>query len=172
MKSRNFDTRFALLVCALPWMPGMAAANDDQSREQVVCAETGFSRAAETRDLAAFLAYVDPDARFAGNSVARGKDAIAAAWRPFFEEGGPSIRWRAAITEVSSDGKLALSRGPYRSRRSGADGQPVESWGHFNSTWRKRADGSWLVLFDSGGDDGMTPTESEIALLNSDPDCP
>lgn len=152
------------LIAALPADPATL-------QQAVICAETGFSRAAEARDLQRFLDFVDPDARFANAGVARGKDEIAAAWAPFFAAGGPQIRWRAAITEVSTDGTLALSRGPYRSTRSGPDGEVMESWGHFISTWRRTGDGRWLVLFDSGGDQGMTPTAAEIAVLESEPEC-
>jgi ketosteroid isomerase-like protein len=82
------------------------------------------------------------------------------------------MRWRPAVVEVTSDGKLALSRGPYRSTRIDEDGNVQESWGHFISTWRRNAAGNWQVVFDSGGDAGMTPTEAEIAILESEPDCP
>jgi ketosteroid isomerase-like protein len=141
-------------------------------RQEVICAETGFSRAAEKRDLEQFLDFVDPDARFANAAVSRGKDEIAASWAAVFAQDGPAMRWRPAVTEVSADGRLALSRGPYRSVRKGADGERIESWGHFISTWRKTNEGEWLVLFDSGGDNGMTPTAAEVALLDSEPDCP
>ncbi|MDH4313887.1 MAG: nuclear transport factor 2 family protein [Gammaproteobacteria bacterium] len=138
----------------------------------LVCAETEFSRAAERRDLPAFLRFVDPDARFANNIVARGKEEIAAAWGAVFRSDGPAMRWRPAITEVSADGRLGLSRGPYRSLRTGENGEITVSWGHFISTWRRNDDGDWRVMFDSGGDDGMTPSAAEIELLNSEPSCP
>lgn len=152
-------------------LPAMAMADNASLRQEVICAETGFSRAAENRDLVRFLEFVDPDARFANVAVSKGKDEIAASWAAVFDQDGPAMRWRPAVTEVSADGQLALSRGPYRSVRKGADGERIESWGHFISTWRKTADGEWLVLFDSGGDNGMTPTEAEVALLESEPDC-
>ena len=166
--------RIAVLTVVLTmvlFLPPVAPAEDASVQREVVCAETGFSRAAEARDLQRFLDFVDPDARFANATVARGKDEIAAAWAPFFAASGPAIRWRAAITEVSADGNLALSRGPYRSIRVADDGARTESWGHFISTWRKSAEGRWLVLFDSGGDSGMTPTAVEVAVLESEPDC-
>ena len=149
-----------------------AMAAPDIARQQVVCAETGFSRAAEARDEAKFLAFVDPDARFIAGGVARGKEEIRAAWGAVFAPAGPTIRWRPQVVEVSSDGNLALSRGPYRSSRVDENGETHYAWGHFNSTWRRNEAGVWLVMFDAGGDDGMEPTEDEIALLESEPECP
>ncbi len=167
----QFLTR-TLAVLLGPCLPLLALADLSLLRQEMICAETAFSRAAEDRDLVRFLAFVDPDARFASATVARGKADIATAWADFFAPEGPAIRWRPAVTEISADGRLALSRGPYRSLRTGADGERIESWGHFISTWRKSGDGQWLVLFDSGGDNGMTPTEDEKRLLESEPDCP
>jgi ketosteroid isomerase-like protein len=140
--------------------------------QEVVCAETGFSRAAEVRDREAFLGFIDPDARFLAGGVARGHDEIIAAWDPFLTPGGPSIRWRPATVEVSSDGLLAISRGPYRTTGTDTEGNRQETWGHFTSTWRRRDGGDWLVVFDAGGDAGMTPTDAERQVLEGEPDCP
>jgi ketosteroid isomerase-like protein len=52
------------------------------------------------------------------------------------------------------------------------EGERVESWGHFNSVWRRDQDGAWKVLFDAGGDAGMTPTAEDIAVLEGEPSCP
>lgn len=170
MRQQTLRPVMRAFLCAC--LPAIVLADNVSVRQDVICAETGFSRAAEERDLERFLDFVDPDARFANAAVARGKVEIAATWAAVFDEEGPAMRWRPAVTEVSDDGRLALSRGPYRSVRKGADGERIESWGHFISTWRKTAAGQWLVLFDSGGDSGMTPTEAEVELLDSEPDCP
>jgi len=144
---------------------------DNPVRQEVVCAEAGFSRAAEARDRERFLGYVDPDARFIGGGVSRGREEIGQAWSTVLSPDGPAMRWRAMFVEVSADGQLALSRGPYRMITVDADGTRVETWGHFNSTWRRSAEGRWQVLFDAGGDAGMTPTDEEKAILEGEPDC-
>lgn len=148
---------------------GMTA---DEIRQEVICAETGFSRAAEAKDPEVFAAYIDPDARFITGRVSRGRTAVLDAWSALLSETGPSIRWRPQYTEVLEGGHLAFSRGPYRTRTVGDDGEISENWGHFISTWRRNSEGRWLVVFDSGGDAGMTPTSEEVAILESEPDCP
>lgn len=141
-------------------------------RQEVICAETGFSRAAESKDRALFLSFIDPDARFITSRVARGREAIGEAWSNALSADGPVMRWRPAVVEVTSDGNLAISRGPYRSTRTSSDGDTIETWGHFISTWRRNAEGAWQVVFDTGGDAGMTPSAEEVAVLESEPDCP
>lgn len=147
-------------------------AADDEAVREVICAETGFSRAAEARDRQAFLSHVDPDARFVTGRVARGREEVGEAWAAVFRPNGPQMRWRPAVVEVTADGKLALSRGPYRSVRTGDDGETIETWGTFISTWRRSAGGRWQVLFDSGGDAGKEPTEQDRIALAAEPDCP
>ena len=168
----RFKLRPAIVFLATLTAAGALHAGDDADLKSVICAETEFSRAAEARNLQAFLARIDPDARFANTSVARGKEEIAQAWAGFFDPEGPRIRWRPSITEISEDGQLALSRGPYRVTSQDDDGNTRESWGHFISTWRKNEKGDWLVIFDSGGNSGMSPSDEDIAVLLAEPECP
>jgi ketosteroid isomerase-like protein len=155
-----------LLTAAL-----LAPATADPSRQAVWCAEVGFSRSVENRDLDAFIAYLDPDVRFVTGNISRGPDEVAQEWAGFFDDDGPRIRWRPAIVEVVANGTLAISRGPYRLTLVSEDGEVQEAWGNFNSTWRLNGDGEWRVLFDAGGDHGMTPSAEQIEILNSEPDC-
>jgi len=159
------------MIVEILFIAALTTAPDDPVRQDVLCAETAFSQSVENRDFNAFLAFLDPEARFVTGSVSRGPEEIGQGWAAFFQPDGPLIRWRPAIVEVVADGTLAISRGPYRLTRIGQDGEPEHIWGTFNSTWRLNADGEWQVLFDAGGDQCMTPTEAEIEVLNSEPDC-
>ncbi|HUD96428.1 MAG TPA: DUF4440 domain-containing protein [Woeseiaceae bacterium] len=159
-------------------MPGMillvillASGDTDPLRHSVICAETGFSRAAESRNLSKFLGFLDEEARFVTGEVLRGPTEIGAAWSAFFADDGPEIRWRPAIVEVVADGTLAISRGPYRIQGRNADGEKVVSWGTFNSTWRRQSNGAWKVLFDAGGDHDREPSDDDRRVLAQEPDC-
>lgn len=160
------------MIVELLFMAAAMAPAPESARQDVICAETGFSRAAEAKDKDKFLSFVDPDARFISGRVAKGRAEIGEAWSSAFSENGPTIRWRPAFVEVSADGKLAISRGPYRSTQTDENGEFRHSWGHFISTWRLNEAGVWQVMFDSGGDAGMEPSEQDIAVLESEPDCP
>jgi ketosteroid isomerase-like protein len=151
---------FALAACAV------ADVTSD-----VRCREIAFSRSAENRNIEAFKLFLDIDARFVGSSVLRGPDEISEAWKVFFTEGGPAIKWRPQFVEVLEDGTLALTRGPYRMIDKDADGNPVEVWGTFNSVWRKNADKEWRVVFDAGNSAAKPPDAETQALLDSEDTC-
>ena len=137
----------------------------------VRCREIAFSRAAEERDLASFLSFLDDDARFVGNEVLRGPDDIASAWQVFFAADGPTIKWRPQFVEVLASGDLALTRGPYRLLAEGPDGEAVEEWGTFNSIWRKDAKGHWRIIFDAGNPSDAEPPDSARALMEQEDSC-
>ncbi|MDH3616679.1 MAG: DUF4440 domain-containing protein, partial [Gammaproteobacteria bacterium] len=94
-----------------------------------------------------------------------------AAWQVFFSEEGPAIKWRPQFVEVLEEGALALTRGPYRMTSKDPDGNSVESWGTFNSIWRKNVDGEWRVVFDAGNIAAAPPDEETQALLQQDDTC-
>lgn len=157
----------SLLMLLAP-VPALADAE-----QAVRCAEIAFSLSAERQDLEAFKSAIDPDARFIGEEVLRGREAIAAAWSPFFAADGPRIAWRPRFVEVLGSGDYALSRGPFRLESRDEDGAVRVRWGTFNSVWRHSGDGHWRVVFDAGGPATESPTEETKALLAAPlPDCP
>ena len=157
------------VLFALVMITSTAAAD---SVSDVRCREIGFSKAAENRDIESFVAFIDDDARFAGNTaMRRGPAEITAAWGVFFEDNGPTIKWRPRFVEVLEDGTLALSRGPYRVIDRDPKGNPVERWGTFNSVWRKHPDGNWHVVFDAGSPAAEPPDAETRALLDAEDKC-
>ena len=139
--------------------------------QDVRCREIGFSKSVELQDRETFASYIDPDARFVGGKVDRGRDVITEAWAVFFTGDLPSIKWRPQIVEVLESGNLALSRGPYQIIDKDENGETREGWGTFNSVWRLDADGEWLVVFDAGSFPDETPTDEQRELLESDAGC-
>ncbi len=160
------------MVFEILFATAVNSAAIDPVRQDVVCAQVGFSRSDENRDCESFIAYLDPEARFVTGQVSRGPEEIGQAWAGFFARDGAQIRWRPAIGEVVATGTIAISRGPYRVTTIGDTGEPEHVWGTFNSTWRLSTNGEWKVLFDAGGDHGKTPTAEEIEVLNAEPECP
>jgi ketosteroid isomerase-like protein len=157
------------LIIFLALVVGSSALADPV--EQVRCREIAFSVSVETLDVSLFASFIDADARFVGKSVLHGPDAIAEAWGVFFAEDGPSIKWRPQFVEVLEDGKLALTRGPYRMTTHDEQGVETEHWGTFNSVWRLHEDGEWRVVFDAGSDPDETPADEVKALLDQEVDC-
>ena len=155
-----------LLLLAVPALPTLADLQQD-----VRCREIGFSKSVELQDREMFASFIDPDARFVGGKIDRGRDVITEAWAVFFTGDLPSIKWRPQIVEVLESGDLALSRGPYRIIDEDENGDTREGWGTFNSVWRLDADGEWLVVFDAGSFPDETPTDEQRELLESDAGC-
>lgn len=160
----QFAALISLASCAVADVP-------TDARTAVRCQEIAFSQSVENKDIEAFKSFLDDDARFVGRSVMSGSDAIADAWKVFFAEDGPAIKWRPQFVEVLDDGTLALTRGPYRMISKDADGNPVDQWGTFNSVWRKNPDGRWRVVFDAGSSAADSPDEETRALLEQEDAC-
>jgi ketosteroid isomerase-like protein len=129
----------SLLLC---W----AVAADAQTglTEQVRSAETAFARSMADRDAAAFASLIGDEAVFFGSKdVMRGKDAVVAGWKRFFDGASAPFSWKPAEVEVLASGTLGMTSGPVfdpQGRRIGT----------FNSIWQRQADGSWKVIFDKG----------------------
>jgi ketosteroid isomerase-like protein len=105
-------------------------------------AETAFARSMADRDFAAFGRHIADDAVFVnGGKPLRGKAAILAHWRRFFEAPAAPFSWKPEVAEVS--GAHGYTEGPV----SAPDGTPIA---RFHSTWQRGADGRWLVIFDNG----------------------
>jgi ketosteroid isomerase-like protein len=73
--------------------------------------------------------------------------------------------------EVLAEGKLALSRGPYLVTSRDEQGQLRETWGTFNSVWRRHQDGKWRVVFDAGSPAAGELPRNARELLSQRPDC-
>lgn len=130
--------------------PSLAAESREAALAAVRHAELAFAAAVAADDPAKFAAMIDADAVFVGARVTRGKAAIVEDWKVFFGEGRPDFTWRPEIVELSGDGAIGMTRGPWTMKSKAADGQLVERSGIFNSIWRKQPDGSWRVIFDLG----------------------
>ena len=134
----------ALVALALGICAPTKAATTAELAAQVRAAETAFAKSMADRDHAAFAAHVADEAVFfGGRGVLRGKDAVVAGWKPFYEGPKAPFSWAPAEVEVLDSGTLALSSGPVfdpDGKRSGT----------FSSIWRLEKDGKWRVIFDKG----------------------
>jgi ketosteroid isomerase-like protein len=133
-----------LMTFALAAPTRAMSQNLDELKRQVMAAEGEFVATMAARDFAKFGTYVADEAIFFGGSGAtRGKAAVLAAWKPFFDAPTPPFSWKPETVEVLQSGTLALSSGPVLNPAG-------ERVGTFNSIWRKEPDGRWKVVFDKG----------------------
>lgn len=131
------------LCAAAAGSPATAETNEALVR-QVRAAETAFARTMAARDLEGFRAHLAEEALFVSrDGVLRGKAAVVAGWKPYFEGPQAPFSWEPERVEVLDSGTLALSTGPVRD----PEGRLV---GTFNSIWRREAGGRWKVVIDKG----------------------
>jgi ketosteroid isomerase-like protein len=132
----------SLAVVAI--LPHALEAQAGSATAEVEAREIAFAKTLADRDFDAFLSFVSPEAVFFdSDGPLRGKDAIGAAWRAYFQGPEPPFSWAPDVVEVLGSGTLALTSGPVRV----PSGEVV---GRFNSIWRKDFDGRWRIVFDRG----------------------
>ena len=124
---------------------------------QVAETERAFARSMAERDHRAFGGFLSEQAVFfAGTTVLRGRAAVAAGWKGYFEGPTAPFSWVPDQVEVLGDGTLALSTGPVRD----AAGRTIA---RFNSIWRLEAPGVWRIVFDKGQPPSERDREAERA---------
>lgn len=112
--------------------------------DQVRAAETAFAKSMADRNLAAFTALLADDTIFWGRKgVNRGKAAVAADWKRFFDGPTAPFSWTPADVEVLQSGDLGFTSGPVFDPKGNRIGT-------FNSVWQRQADGSWKIVFNKG----------------------
>jgi ketosteroid isomerase-like protein len=136
-------TGVAALVVAFG-VPILAAERPADAATEVRERERAFAKTMADRNLDAFASFLSKDAIFMGGAgPLRGRDAVVAEWKKFYEGEKPPFSWEPETVEVVDSGGLALSRGPVFA----PDGKRI---GTFTSTWRKEPDGRWRIVLDSG----------------------
>jgi len=131
------------LVAVLGVTAGGEGADLTALEAEVRAAEQAFAKTMADRDHAAFVSHLAEDAVFVGGKLLRGREAVAAGWKPYYEGLQAPFSWAPELVVVNAGGTLALSSGPVHD----PSGKRV---GTFNSTWRLDPDGSWRVVFDKG----------------------
>ena len=128
-----------------------AAAERAARIEAVRATEVAFAKTVMDDKPEAFASFLDDGTVFvSGKNVTRGKAAVVEAWKDFFGPERPYFEWHPDVVELSADGNLGLSRGPWVIRTQDPAGKEVEIKGLYNSIWQRQADGSWKIVFDAG----------------------
>ena len=140
----------ALSLCLLPLFGASAVLAQDSkpapasATEQVRQAELAFAASMRERNFEAFQSWLADDAIFFGSKdVWRGKAAVAAFWKRFYEGPKAPFSWAPDSIEVLASGQLAHSSGPVYD----PDGKLIS---RFNSVWRLESPGVWRIVFDKG----------------------
>ena len=133
---------------AITLLAACAATNTAMTQlsphDQVVATERAFAATMAQRDFDAFATFIDVEAVFIETpEPLRGKDAVLAAWKGYFDGDKAPFAWEPDQVEVLASGTLAHSSGPVLDPA----GKPIA---RFNSIWRRKAPGVWKIVFDKG----------------------
>jgi ketosteroid isomerase-like protein len=140
-------TVHSILAC-LTLLAGCAAvpqrASMAELQKQVADTERGFAKSMADRNHAAFMTFLSDEAIFfTGPTPLRGKQAVADAWKRFYEKPDAPFSWEPEIVQVLDSGTLALSSGSVRDPKG-------KHFATFSSIWRQEAPGVWRIIFDKG----------------------
>jgi ketosteroid isomerase-like protein len=133
----------------LALMGGLASASNAATlgtaelTAQLRQTESAFAKTMADRDHAGFNSFLADDTVFMGPTTLRGKAAVAAAWKRYYEGPKAPFAWKPDRVEVLDSGTLGMTSGPVFDEA----GQRV---GTFNSVWRRDKDGRWRIVFDIG----------------------
>ncbi len=132
-----------LLLLSLAPAAGSPSPAAEELREQLRQTEVAFAKTMADRDHAAFTSFLSEEAVFVGRTVLRGRAAVAAGWKRFYEAPQAPFAWEPERVELLESGTLGVTSGPVHD----SAGLRI---GTFNSVWRREADGRWLIVIDIG----------------------
>ena len=152
--SKSLTLVAAALTLTLGVSGAVIAGEDPDNADRAAAlraTEEAFAQTMADRDHPAFVSFLAEETVFFGRrGEIRGREAVAAAWKPLYQGPDAPFSWRPESATVLDSGTLGLTSGPI----FGADGTRV---GTFNSVWRLAPDGSWKVIFDRGCPDCECP---------------
>ena len=147
MRQSLVNTHIASVLIVTTVLTGVSFAGGTPKAAELAAelraTEEAFAQTMADRDHEAFTSFLANETVFFGQAEIRGKDAVAAAWKPFFDGTAAPFSWQPEFVSVLDSGSLGLSSGPIFT----PDGKRV---GTFNSVWRRQDDGAWMVIFDRG----------------------
>ena len=132
------------MIAILFLMAGFVAA-DNSALNNLVNSEKFFSKTSEQKGIkGSFVEYFADDSVIFRPGPVNGKKFYTdQAERPGL------LTWRPVIADISSNGDLGYTTGPWEFRKNGKD-DPQVFYGYYFSIWKKQADGSWKVALDHG----------------------
>ena len=129
--------------------PKKESIDREKVKQEVIQAEHDFGRAAKEKGVeAAFLEFAADNAVInRGEKIYKGKEEMKA----FFSRStltNVELTWEPEFVDVSTDGTLAYTYGPYTFKAMDKDGNPLSAEGLFHTVWKRQADGNWRFVYD------------------------
>lgn len=119
----------------------------------VGAADAAWEKAYSAKSLDKAVAFFDDKASllWPNMPVVTGKVALRDAVAKDFAAG--NLTWHSNEVGAAHSGDLAYTSGTYQSALKGGSGKASVDKGKYLTIWKKQADGSWKVLFDTFNSD-------------------
>jgi uncharacterized protein (TIGR02246 family) len=111
-----------------------------------------WERAFKNLDAAAISSTFDEEGVNVGadGTCMKGRGAVEAAMRSYFERSGPATATKVEIGDIVLDGDLAYEWGHSEFHFASKPGGPTERVGRYLAIWRHQPDGKWKLLRNLG----------------------
>jgi ketosteroid isomerase-like protein len=137
---------------------GLAGAAQGQehptaAEAAVGAADAAWEKAYSAKSLDKAVAFIDDKASLLWPNMpaVTGKVAVRDAVAKDFAAG--NLSWHSTEVGAAHSADLAYTIGTYRAEFKGASGKLSVDKGKYLTIWKKQADGSWKVLFDTFNSD-------------------
>jgi ketosteroid isomerase-like protein len=133
---------------------GNVFAQVEKDLQTLAETEKSFARtAAEKGTRSAFLEYAAPDGMMFQPTAVNARTY----WEARAESKG-FLAWQPSYVDISSNGLLGWTTGPWSFRPSGKDAKPT-AFGDFVTIWQKQPDGKFRFVLDIGVSHAETPVD-------------
>jgi ketosteroid isomerase-like protein len=149
-------------ICLLFLLLLVSFCVDAQSDiQKLVDTENAFARtAAEKNTKEAFLQFLADDGIVFTPQRSNGKQV----WTDR-KETAALLSWYPIFADISGNGLIGYTTGPWEYRPKGKDDQPV-AFGHYMTIWQKQPDGNFQAVLDFGVTHDK-PQNSEVKLTSA-----
>jgi len=150
---KKIGNKLSFVLCmifiSLTVTNSVAAQSYQAALAEVVAAENRFADyASENGTRAAFIEFAASDGFVFGQKPENAKEV----WQKR-QPNATLLVWRPAWADVSADGTLGYTTGPWAFSRNKTDAPTA--WGEYFTIWKKQADGSWRFVLDLGIEHGQ-----------------
>ena len=149
---------FTLVAITAVQAPAAGAApaqlTEAQAAAEIMAADNLFSKVTGEKRLEGFMSFLSDSVMTLApdTAVIRGKDGLRKVWagldKPTFH-----VVWHPLYAYASSCGDLGYSVGVAEFWKDVAGAKQPLGSSKYLTVWRRQADGSWKVVFDTGVED-------------------
>ena len=149
MSKKTSSVTKTLTSLLLIFLLAACAPKNSDYESEIRQVEQAFNDLAASKGIKeAFLTFADDSAVIVrNNQIYKGKSAIGS----YFDQStlqNITLTWEPEFIEVSEDGTLGYTYGPYHFQAEDSTGQQIKSEGLFHTVWKKKSDGSWKYVYD------------------------